>query len=443
MTPVLVRLREHPDAPRWNHSAGDRLTTADLDHLDGFREALATGRVGRTPGPSPAILAFVAARIPHVPALRRRLAGVAELEREWETIATTSREDIATRVPELVPDDADLARLIVYRTAGTTGHALLVPHEARAVACYQPLIEEAVARHGVGLAFDASAVACFLVGAQARTVTYPTTLSAWGGAGFAKLNVSTGDWPRDGSAARYFRDLSPILLTGDPISFSELLRQGIEARPRAMISTAIAMSSALRGRLARAFGCPVIDWYSLTETGPIGYLCQLGEGYHLLSHDLHVEVIDSDGRRTDGVGEVTVSGGRNPFLPLLRYRTGDHGRLDFSACACGDPTPRLLDLEGRAPVLYRAAGGALVNPVDISRILREYPFVQHAFEQRADRSCALVARPVAGVDLDPGAIIASLRGVLGGLPIEVSFDPQLGDRDRKVVPHRSALLLED
>ncbi|MGV8042046.1 MAG: hypothetical protein AB2L07_18950 [Thermoanaerobaculaceae bacterium] len=102
-----------------------------------------------------------------------------DLERDWPELPTTARTDVATRVWEAVPDDADLEPLIVYRTAGTTGHPLLVPHHARAVASYQVLLEHALGRHGVRLAPGEDDVACMLLGAQSRTVTYATTLPAW------------------------------------------------------------------------------------------------------------------------------------------------------------------------------------------------------------------------------------------------------------------------
>ncbi len=444
---MLRRLAEHPDAPRWNHAAGDRLTHDDLAALDRFREELRSLRSARSPGPPPPrILRRIASLAELVPSFRRRIPQGLDLGRDWEHIDTMSREDVAVSIVDLLPDDADLEQLLVYRTAGTTGHALLVPHAARAAASYQPLLEHAIERHGAHLSFDANTVACFLVGAQARTVTYPTVLSAWGGAGFAKLNLHPPEWPREGSAARYFADMAPRLLTGDPISFAEMLRQGIAARPVALVSTAVAMSVALREKLARAYACPVIDWYSLTETGPIGYLCRVTESYHLLPHDLHIEALDEQGRPVAPAqrGEITVSGGRNPFLPLLRYRTGDYGALDHAPCPCGDPMPRIVGLEGRAPVLFRSHTGALVNPVDLSRILREFPFVQHELKQRADRSCELVARPLPSQVPDPAEVIAALRTVLGDVKLAVRFDPHLGDRaEGKVIPYQSELLLED
>jgi phenylacetate-CoA ligase len=446
---MLDRIRQHPDAPRWTYAAGDRLAAPDLEAVHRFRAELAAGRGAGAPGVVPAaVLAWVDELRPRVPAFRQRIPTSGSLAEQFGTIATSSREDIATRPELLVPDDADLGRMIVYRTAGTTGHALLVPHDPRAAASYCPLLEIALARHGVTLALAADRVGCFNVGAQAHTVTYATVLSAWQGAGFAKLNLRAGDWPETASPARFFEDLAPQLLTGDPISFAELTRRDIPVRPAAMVTTAVAMSDAWRRRLRERFGCPVIDLYSLTETGPIGHGCPRGDGYHVLPHDLHVEAVDARGAPVEegARGEITVTGGRNPFLPLLRYRTGDWGRLAHDPCPCGDPAPRILDLEGRAPVLLRSAAGEVVNPVDLSRVLRRFPLVQHQLTQRRDLAVELVVRTAPGerTPLDPEAVEHEIRGLLGDVRIDVRFDDTLGDRDgSKVFPYRSDLRLED
>jgi phenylacetate-CoA ligase len=447
---TLDRLRQHRQAPRWRHQAGDWLQRQDLAALEVYRRQLGAERGRRqADAPSQRILRWLQEMWPKVPALRQRIPAQLDPAEHWSRLPTFGREDISRHPESLVPEDAELEQMIVYRTAGTTGHALLVPHHPRAAACYQPLIEHALARHGVAFEPQAGTVACFLVGAQVRTVTYPTVLAAWRGAGFAKLNLLPAEWQHPEDPHGYFASLQPTILTGDPISFAEMVRLRIPARPRAMISTAVAMSHGLKRRLSAHYGCPVIDWYSLTETGPIGYACPLGEGYHLLPHDLHVEVLERDGQPapTGQRGEITVSGGRNPYLPLLRYRTGDWGRLDLEPCACGDPMPRLLDLEGRPPVLFRAADGSLVNPVDVSRVLRELPLVQHELHQGRDLSCTLVARPADGAGARlPDQLARALRGLLGDVPISVRLDPGLGNRpddDAKPIPYRSELLLED
>jgi phenylacetate-CoA ligase len=444
-SPALERIAGHPCAPRWNRAAGDRLTHEDVRAVEAFRRSLAARRAPFAPGAPPGhVVSWVAERRALVPSFRERIAARAPIAEAWADIATSSREDVAVRPESLVPDDAPLERMIVYRTAGTTGHALLVPHDARAAACYLPLIEVALERHGASARFDERDVV-FLVGAQAHTVTYATALSAWGQAGFAKLNLARSEWPAEDAPRRFFADLAPALLTGDPISFAELMARGVEARPRALLTTAVAMSDALRDRLAQRFGAPVIDWYSLTETGPIGYACARGGGYHVVAHDVFVEAVDARGRPLPPGerGEIAVTGGRNAFLPLLRYRTGDWGTLAFDACPCGDPMPRIVALEGRAPVRLFAAGGGSVNPVDVSRVLREHPIVQHELAQRADGACDLRLRAVPGEPIDLAAIERDLRELFGGVALTLHLDPALGDRAGKAVPYRSELPVRD
>ena len=441
----IARLSGHPYAPRWNRVAGDRLEREDVRAVEAFREALARDRAPFGPEAPEAIRAWVRERRPFVPSFRARVADAALLDRAWGSLATVCREDLATQPEAFVPDDAPLDRMIVYRTAGTTGHALLVPHDARAAACYLPLLELALARWGIDARLGGDDVA-MLVGAQAHTVTYATALAVWGQAGFAKLNLTRSEWPSDDAPARFFADLGPALLTGDPISFAELVTRGVVVRPRVLVTTAVAMSEALRARLAGHFGAPVVDWYSLTETGPIGYACPRGGGaYHVVSCDVFVEALDPRGMpvRAGERGELAVTGGRNPFLPLFRYRTGDWGRIDFSPCACGDPMPRIAELEGRAPVLLRSASGGDVNPVDVSGVLRAYPIVQHELVQHADLSCDLALRTMSGDPLDIATLERELRRLFGEVPLVLRLDPSLGDRTGKAVPYRSELPFEE
>jgi phenylacetate-CoA ligase len=444
---LLERLREHPDAPRFNHATGDRLRAEDLPFLDAYRDALARLRGKREPGPPPPLLlSRLASWRESVPFYRESLRADLDPERSWERVPTTSRADLALAAWKFVPDGEPLDRLVIYRTAGTTGHPISVPHHPLAIRYYEPLLETALARYGIEAPRGDDTVGCFLVGAQIRTYTYAALLHSWGGAGFAKLNIRQTEWPREGSQARYFEAHAPRLLTGDAISFAEMVRMDLPASPVALIPTSVAMTPHLKVKLAAKYRAPVVDWYSLVETGPIGYGCPNSDAFHLLPHDLHVEALRPDGTQCAASerGEIAVTGGRNPFFPLLRYRTGDFGRLDFSPCACGDAMPRILDLEGREPVLFRSFDGTPVSTVDLSRLLREHPLLLHEFVQHADRSCELRYRPLPDARVDVEAMTADLRRVLGGIPLELIADPSLGDRvPDKVRAYRSELMLEE
>ncbi len=198
-----------------------------------------------------------------------------------------------------------------------------MPHHPLAIRLYEPLIEHALARHAAPFEPRPREVACFLVGAQIRTLTYAAVLASWHEAGFAKLNLRQTEWPREGAQARYFAAFAPRFLTGDPISFAEMLRLDLPATPSALVTTSVAMSPQLRARLSERYAAPVIDWYSLVETGPIGYRCPRSDAYHVLPPDVHVEALQADGASCSPGerGEITITGGRNPFSPLVRYRT--------------------------------------------------------------------------------------------------------------------------
>lgn len=441
---LLRDMTGHAQAPRWNHVAGDRLSRDGLAAVHDFAERLQQRQ--QAPGVPVWLLEWLKRNRDNIPLLRNHVSGEITGDADWQGIRTCSRAELALHPEWFVPDDADLEAMMVYRTAGTTGHALLVPHHPVAVACYQVMLSFALQRHDVITTFDDSRVACFLVGAQHNTVTYPSVLSAWNGAGFAKLNLHASAWHAEGDAQGYFNAFPPFFCTGDPISFATMLRQGIELHAAALVTTAVGMSRGLKHKLETAYRCPVIDWYSLTETGPLGYACPAGHGYHLVAHDIFVEVLDRDSQPcADGVlGEITVSGGRNPYVPLLRYRTGDWGRLDRMPCSCGDAAPRLVDLEGREPVLLRSCSGGVINPIDISRRLREFAIVQHQLTQHRDASVELILRPVAS-GLDHAAIRAVLAELFGSATsITIREDPELGDRGSgKVLPYRSEFWLED
>jgi phenylacetate-CoA ligase len=87
--------------------------------------------------------------------------------------------------------------------------------------------------------------------------------------------------------------------------------------------------------------------------------------------------LDEHGNRCPpGVrGEITLTGGRNPFLPLLRYRTGDHAAMEFIA---GHRV--LIGFEGRQPVEYRASDGRMIHSMQLTQLMRRFPV--HRYQMR-------------------------------------------------------------
>lgn len=439
---LLRRMLEHSHAPRWNYTVGDRITAQDLEAVRAFGERLKQPSAPDPSSPPQDILEWVERMRERVLLFQERILPGTDLARDWEHIPTSGREDLALHPYKFVPLSTDLDRLIVYDTSGTTGHSVVTPWSPAASSMRVPLVEQALAKHGVTLEHGPDRVIAVNVNVQAQTVVFATVLSVCGQAGFAKVNLHPAHWRAKQDAAKFLEDLAPQLITGDPVSLAEMAAWGVGVRPRALLSTAVAMQPGLARDLAARFGCPVLDLYSLTETGPLACTCPQGQ-MHLLPPDVYVEIVDEEGfALPDGqVGEITVTGGRNPYLPLLRYRTGDFGSLTRQPCACGSARAGITKFQGRGLVLFRGEGDAAVNPVDISRVLRPHILVQHRLVQRQDLSCELRVRP-GPAGLDTHAIKRDLAELFGqSVSLEVILDPDLGKNSPsgKVIPFVSEL----
>ena len=445
------RLLEHPDAPRWNARVGDRVIAADLVAVDALRARLAAARAAAraedtaalSSVPQDEVLAIVARALRTVPLLRDRApAGVepaSDPSDNWQRVPFTSREDLATRPELLVPDDADLSRVIVHSTSGTSGHAVVIPMSPRSLALSHALLEDVLAAHGVRFTPSPESVAVTHLCAQRDTFVFATVFSVWGGAPFVRENLDDGAWPGGRDAARRFARAWPsAVVSGDPAAFRTALEWELPIAPRAFVSTAHTLEPALAARLESVYGARVIDWYSLTETGPIAASVPGVDGLVVIAPDLFVEALGPHGVPVSGGerGELTVSGGRNPYFPLVRYRTGDTGRIVRTRRADGSVRTRILELEGRRPVVFRDAARRPLPSVDLTRALRAAAtLAQHAIHQQADGSIDVRLRGVPGISVDTASCADALRALVG-VTVRATVDETLG-QDGKLTAYRS------
>lgn len=127
-------------------------------------------------------------------------------------------------------------------------------------------------------------------------------------------------------------------------------------------------------------------------------------------------------------GDIAVTGGRNPYVPLLRYLTGDRGVL--AADHRG-----FEKLVGRNEVMFKTINGWLQG-IDIARAMRECsPFIQHRVTQAADGSFDVTIRPFVGVT-DGHALLRALQELVGP-NISLNLDSELGVNG-KIIPFQAA-----
>jgi phenylacetate-CoA ligase len=112
-------------------------------------------------------------------------------------------------------------------------------------------------------------------------------------------------------------------------------------------------SEQMRVEIERALGLAAVNFYGLSEMCGPGVAAEcfpVRAGLHVQEDHFLVEVVDpADGRPVaPGVeGELVFTTLRKEALPLVRYRTGDIGRVIDEPCECGRTTVRLTGLRGR------------------------------------------------------------------------------------------------
>lgn len=416
---MLQRLREHPHAPLYRNQSGNRLMPDEVLKVRAFEDEVQAACIDWTQDRPPAWLAeFAAQTFSTVPHYR----GLGSAPASFDDIPPVSRADLSADIAAFVADSAPLDRMINFRTSGTSGHPLLLASHPVVAASYLAFHKRALRRFGITLLAGSGEVGVVLLGMQRKCFTYVSVTPTMNEAGLAKINLHLDDWRDPADRALYLDDLRPEVLAGDPISFTELLTLGMQWKPRALLCTSMALLPGLRARLEQTFECPVLDLYSMNEAGPIAVFDPDVGGHVLLQNRMFVEVLDeNDLRVPEGQrGEVTLTGGFNFCLPLLRYRTGDFASLDFSG-----PEPVLRGFSGRPPVRYRSADGSWLNNIEITHAFRDLALPQWSLHQAADGAMTLLhAGPPSAED----DIRKILQRLFGDMPLRIGALPADGDK---------------
>lgn len=101
------------------------------------------------------------------------------------------------------------------------------------------------------------------------------------------------------------------------------------------------------------FNCDVADFYGLRETYGAAISCKAGN-MHCVDNNVYVEVLDDDGNPAeDGQeGNIFITSMNNLAMPLIRYETGDRGKLYRNyKCECGK-CGNILNLSSARSVEY-------------------------------------------------------------------------------------------
>ena len=255
---------------------------------------------------------------------------------------------------------------------------------------------------------------------------------------------------------RYLDDLQtfqPSCLYGYPSSLTLLVehaqRRGRRLRLpklRAVFVTGEVCFPHHRETLTDYFQVPVANGYGSREAGFIAHECPLGN-MHISAENMIVEIVPgqaehqadtpqdplSSGDQRSGAppvyapsGEIVVTHLDAFGMPLIRYRTGDIGRLRPGRCACGRGLPLLDVVAGRSTDFLYLPSGVIKHALSIIYPLRSMSDVrQFRVTQQADYSITVQIVPVCDDLLTPARVARRLHPVLGD---EIDVDVQCVDR---------------
>lgn len=369
---LLHSMRQHPHAPVWNWPNGEQLDEGGLATVERFAQSLNAPH-----GPIDWLDEFTEFCVREVPYYRAR-----ERQRGCKQPATfsdmhsCSRNDLAPRVWEFVPDGQSLDELIVFSTSGTTGHPTKMLFTPAVAACGVPLLDYALSRYGIALPRGPERVAIANIAAYRDAFTTAIVVAWLGEAGCLRVNLHSSAWRDPADCAAYINHWRAPVWLGDPVAYEQMLNLDLDHRPQAIVSSIMRMPEALSSELTSRFQCPVLDIVAMTEVGLLAL--RTDAGHEVIPHDVYVEILGpNDSPVADGQrGEVTVTSRRNPLMPLLRYRTGDYASLRRE-----EGRSILMDYQGRVPVQFPLASGRVVHCMEVTRLVRRYPLMQYRLHQ--------------------------------------------------------------
>jgi phenylacetate-CoA ligase len=371
------------------------------------------------------ILHRAATQVPYYRALwdERRRKGDRTSCEYLENWPLLDKDAVRNNVHAFIADDCNVRKMHRDTTSGSTGKPVNVWFSRNSVRLLYGLFEARVRRwHGVSLE-DRWAIA----GGQLVTPFAQVRPPFWvWSASSSQLYLSSYHLRSDFishyvDALRKYKVKYVYGYTSSLYALArELCRLGSEPlRLKVAVTNAEPLTEHQRDTITRAFGCPVVETYGMSEVVAFSSECPHG-GMHLWPEVGHVEVHSQD---ASGTGELVCTSLLNPDMPLIRYRVGDRGRQapETGMCACGRSLPLFGGVEGRLDDVLYAPDGRPVGRMDPmfkgELPLRESQIIQEALDRIRIRYV-----PESGFNADHGRILVhGVRDRMGA--VQVILDP--------------------
>jgi phenylacetate-CoA ligase len=349
----------------------------------GFRaiardNALCSSRVRRLlrqeRSPEPELLAWrrallhraLKAAVERIPAYRGiELRGSpAEAERSLERFPIVSKDDLLRSPEKFYPARRAATPLRIFgRTSGTTGTPLTVQRSLDSVIWENAFLRRHWHWSGYRPGMPRATLRGDLVVPLERTAPPFWFHNRYENQLILSSRHLRGEYY--GAIADKLADFAPHLLQAYPSTAYDLAGYLWETGRRLEIPYVYTGSEPLypfqRALIEERLGVRVMDFYGMAERVAFAAECELGI-LHLVTDYSWVELVDENGRPTDGEGYVVGTTFHNLAMPLVRYRLADQTRLRPGRCACGRIYPVIDPVTGKVEDALMGSDGRRVSP---------------------------------------------------------------------------------
>jgi len=140
------------------------------------------------------------------------------------------------------------------------------------------------------------------------------------------------------------------------------------------------LSKVLGAKIIRSAG------YASVDGGPIGFQCEDAKDtiHHVFSDDIFLQIVDPKSLKplpAGRTGEIVVTLLKRKFMPLIKYRTGDLGKIVKGKCHCGRDDVR-FELLGRSDDVIRV-GTVSIYPEEFEENFSRFSELSHIYQIEA------------------------------------------------------------
>ena len=130
-----------------------------------------------------------------------------------------------------------------------------------------------------------------------------------------------------------------------------------------IITTAGVLTNKMRNFIENIFKCRVFNFYGSRETSFTGISCKNSNKIHINMYQKYIEIVDNNGKalKEHNAGDLIITPLFNYIMPLIRYKIGDKGSIDYNPCSCGRGLIRLESVIGRTVDIFKNKRGELID----------------------------------------------------------------------------------